>query len=100
MTDDMHLLAAYRDLRKVEQENASQLAAIVNTTAITTTHQFADDTARDAYFSAHPTELVVNLFIGVGAGFQQYLASAWVSKTAVVSEWKNVLTVADATWEV
>lgn len=30
MTDDMHLLAAYRDLRKAEQENASQLAANVS----------------------------------------------------------------------
>ena len=34
MNDDISLLAAYRDLRKVEQENASQLAAITSTLTV------------------------------------------------------------------
>jgi hypothetical protein len=61
------------------------LADITHKTAITLSHQFTDNTARDAYFVAHPTELVENLFIKVGTGYQQYLNSVWESSSPVLA---------------
>jgi len=52
--------------------------------AINANHFFADDTARDAYFTAHPAELVSGLFVSVGSGYQQWDGAAWQDKTAVV----------------
>lgn len=63
---------------------------IANKTAVNINHIFADNAARDTYFSAHPTELAENLFISVGSGFQQRLGGIWVSKSAVVSDTSNM----------
>ena len=70
------------DLFSVKQ----QLADTLNKSAITLTHMFADATARDAYFVAHPAELIELQFIKVGTGYQQYIEGAWQSSTAIVSE--------------
>ena len=64
----------------------SGLADTLNKSAITLTHMFADSTARDVYFVAHPTELVDLQFIKVGTGYQQYIEGAWQSSTAIVAE--------------
>ena len=63
-----------------------QLADTLNKSAITLTHMFADNTARDAYFVAHPTELLDLQFIKVGTGYQQYIEGAWQASTAIVAE--------------
>lgn len=63
-----------------------QLADTLNKSAITLTHMFADNTARDAYFVANPSELMAQLFIKVGTGYQQYLEGAWQATTAIVAE--------------
>ena len=47
-------------------------------------HIFIDNTARDNYFTAHPTEKVLKTFISVGVGYQQWDGDAWQDKTAVV----------------
>lgn len=54
--------------------------------SIKNTNIFADNTARDAYFVSNPSEIASPLvpFISVGAGFQQWSGSAWVTKTAVL----------------
>jgi hypothetical protein len=65
---------------------------LANKTAVTLSHTFADNTARDTYFTANPTELVDNLFIKVGAGYQQYVGSAWEEATAVVADLSNIAT--------
>lgn len=59
---------------------------LANKTAVTLNHVFVDSTARDAYFTANPTELVDNLFIKVGTGYQQYINSAWENTEAVIVE--------------
>lgn len=64
----------------------SELADTLNKSAITLTHMFADATARDAYFVAHPAELIELQFIKVETGYQQYIEGAWQSSTAIVSE--------------
>lgn len=46
-------------------------------------YTFADNTARDTYFTAHPTEKVLNLFIIVGSAFQEWSGSAWVVVTSI-----------------
>ena len=63
-----------------------QLADTLNKSAITLTHMFADNTARDAYFVAHPTELVELQFIKVGTGYQQYIEGVWTDSVPIVSE--------------
>lgn len=63
---------------------------LANKTAVTLSHTFADNTARDTYFTANPTELVDNLFIKVGAGYQQYIGSAWEEATAVVADLSGI----------
>ena len=63
-----------------------QLADTLNKSAITLTHMFVDNTARDAYFVAHPTELLDLQFIKVGTGYQQYIEGAWQASTAIVAE--------------
>ena len=63
-----------------------QLADTLNKSAITLTHMFADNTARDAYFVAHPTELVELQFIKVGTTYQQYLEGIWTDSVPIVSE--------------
>ena len=62
------------------------LAQTLNKSAITLTHMFADNTARDAYFVAHPTEKVEQLFIKVGTGYQQYLSGVWSAASPIVAE--------------
>lgn len=59
---------------------------LANKTAVTLSHTFADNTARDTYFTANPIELVENLFIKVGTGYQQYINSTWEEATAVVAD--------------
>lgn len=63
-----------------------QLADTLNKSAITLTHMFADNTARDAYFVAHPTELVELQFIKVGTAYQQYIEGVWTDSVPIVSE--------------
>ena len=63
-----------------------QLAETLNKSAITLTHMFADNTARDTYFIANPTELTEQLFIKVGTGYQQRLSGSWQASTAIVAE--------------
>jgi len=54
---------------------------------INSDHVFADNTARDAYFTANPTEKTDGVLISVGIGFQQWDAdtTAWIDKTAIIS---------------
>ena len=63
-----------------------QLADTLNKSAITLTHMFADNTARDAYFVAHPTELVELQFIKVGSAYQQYIEGVWTDSVPIVAE--------------
>lgn len=63
-----------------------QLEQTLNKSAITLSHMFADATARDAYFVAHPTELTEQLFIKVGTGYQQYLLGVWSAASPIVAE--------------
>ena len=70
----------------IEKANRVAIKNLASKTAITLSHQFADITARDAYFVLNPTELVDNLFIKVGTGYQQYLSSIWEDVSAVVIE--------------
>ena len=62
-----------------------RMDTLLNRTAVATAHQFENDTARDAYFTAHADELTDRLFIGVGSGYQQYIDETWVAKTAIVA---------------
>lgn len=48
-------------------------------------HIFADNIARDNYFTTNPTEKVTGIYISVGTGFQQWDGTAWIDKTAVVT---------------
>lgn len=56
---------------------------------IAANHQFADTTARDAYFAAHPTELVDKLYVYIASDDQleQYYleTTSWMDITPVVS---------------
>lgn len=63
-----------------------QLADTLNKSAITLTHMFADNTARDAYFVAHPAELIELQFIKVGTTYQQYIEGVWTDSVPIVSE--------------
>ena len=63
-----------------------QLAETLNKSAITLSHMFADNTVRDTYFIANPTELTEQLFIKVGTGYQQRLSGSWQASTAIVAE--------------
>ena len=64
----------------------SELADTLNKSAITLTHMFADNTARDAYFVANPTELIDLQFIKVGTAYQQYIEGVWTDSVPIVSE--------------
>ena len=64
----------------------SELADTLNKSAITLTHMFADNTARDAYFVANPTELIDLQFIKVGTAYQQYIEGVWTGSVPIVSE--------------
>ena len=48
------------------------------------THIFATITDRDNYFLANPSELVKDIYIQVGVGFQRYSGSGWVDVSALV----------------
>lgn len=63
-----------------------QLADTLNKSAITLTHMFADATARDAYFVAHPAEMIELQFIKVGTTYQQYIEGVWTDSVPIVSE--------------
>lgn len=67
----------------IEKANRVAIKNLASKTAITLSHQFADITARDAYFVLNPTELVDNLFIKVGTGYQRYLSSIWEDVSSV-----------------
>lgn len=47
-------------------------------------HNFTDDTQRDAYFVAHPTELVESMFIFNGDKLQQYNGISWLDATPAI----------------
>lgn len=70
------------ELNSVKQ----QLEQTLNKSAITLTHMFADNTARDAYFVANPSELTEQLFIKVGTGYQQYIEDSWTDSVPIVAE--------------
>lgn len=70
----------------IEKANRVAIKNLVSKTAITLSHQFADITARDAYFVLNPTELVDNLFIKVGTGYQQYINGVWEDVSAIIVE--------------
>ena len=67
-------------------QSAIRAADIMNKASVTLNHQFIDVTARDAYFTANPTELLANLFIKVGTGYQQYINGAWEDVSAIIVE--------------
>lgn len=48
-------------------------------------HIFADNIARDNYFTTNPTERITGIYISVGTGFQQWDGATWLDKTAVVT---------------
>lgn len=48
-------------------------------------HVFADNTARDAYFTSNPAERTPFTLISVGEGWQEWSGTAWVSKTQVLT---------------
>ena len=54
--------------------------------AISASHVFVDDAARDTYFTENPEELAAGIYISVGTGFQQRNAAndAWLTKTALL----------------
>lgn len=52
--------------------------------AVNSNHIFADNTARDTYFTANPTEKVSSLIISVGSGYQEWNGTAWIAKTGIV----------------
>lgn len=52
--------------------------------SINENHNFADNTERDAYFTANPTELVKDVVIAVGATFQRWSGTAWIDTTYIV----------------
>jgi hypothetical protein len=70
----------------ISRSNRIAIRDLASKTSITTTHQFADATARDAYFVTNPTELTEGLFIKVGTGYQQYLSETWEDVSAVLIE--------------
>jgi hypothetical protein len=47
-------------------------------------HIFADNTARDTYFTANPTEKKKSTLISVGAGYQMWEGANWIDKTALI----------------
>ena len=53
--------------------------------AIDSNHIFADNAARDAYFTSHSNEQTVGVFISVGEGYEQWNGTSWVDMTAVVT---------------
>lgn len=71
------------------QEAINRVDDIGNKSSVTLNHQFADNTARDTYFTANPTELVEKAFIKVGTGYQQYINGAWEDTSAVIIEQPN-----------
>jgi hypothetical protein len=75
--------ALHQDILDVVDVSMDTLA---NKTVVTLTHQFADNTARDNYFTLHPTELVDKLFIKVGTAYQQRINTTWESASAVLVE--------------
>ena len=52
--------------------------------AINSNHIFADDTARDTYFTSNPTEKVSSLIISVGVGYQEWNGTDWITKRGIV----------------
>ena len=52
--------------------------------AINSNHIFVDNTARDTYFTTNPTEKVPSLIISVGAGYQEWNGTSWITKTGIV----------------
>lgn len=68
----------------IYQSNGTALVSVGGGLSILSSHIFADNTARDTYFTANPTEKTVGVFISVGSGFQQWNGTTWVTMTAVV----------------
>ncbi|NCD10139.1 MAG: hypothetical protein EOL98_12095, partial [Negativicutes bacterium] len=62
----------------------SGIAGLQAIISVNDNHIFADAATRDSYFTTKPEEKVVNTFISVGTGFQQWDGAAWFDKTAVL----------------
>jgi hypothetical protein len=71
---------ARTDLATITQEMLTKMG-IINSS-----HIFADNAARDAYFVTNPTEMTTGLLISVGVGFQQFTGALWLSKTGIVQD--------------
>ena len=92
---DSEMIAQNVEIKLTEKERTyaprllaaeQQLADTLNKSAITLTHMFVDNTARDTYFVAHPTELIELQFIKVGTAYQQYIEGVWTDSVPIVSE--------------
>lgn len=66
-------------------QNVEELKLAMNKTAVTFSHQFADNTARDAYFASKPLELIEKLFIKVGTGYQQRVNGSWQAANPILT---------------
>lgn len=76
--------------RGIAAKNKVDIATLTSgkMNGIVAEYVFADDTARDAYFSAHPTELVAGALVSSNAVYQEYSGSAWVAKTIAAVGYK------------
>lgn len=54
------------------------------TITINASHYFADDTARNTYFSTHSSELVDGIYVVSGTELQHRINGAWVDESVVV----------------
>jgi hypothetical protein len=88
------------ELEILTLKNRATLAAIAQEITVQADHVFADNSARDTYFVNNPSELTEGLFIVVGTGFQKYINSTWVSVTAVISSFGDVMTDENQAWGV
>ena len=48
-------------------------------------HIFVDNTARDNYFTANPTELTTGIYVSAGTEFQQWDGVVWINKTLIIT---------------
>lgn len=56
-----------------------------STIVVSAAHTFADNTARDTYFTGHTSEKTNGLVIIVGSAYQQWNGAAWIVITAIAT---------------